>query len=208
MSLTQKMRNVSRALVQRYGPKPIKRYLWNREFAAGRWDCLDKTGGERGHAQIEKYAANGHILDLGCGSGTTSVELNPAAYSRYTGVDISDVAVQKAKDRAREAGRADRNDYYLSDIATYMPKEKYEVILFGDSIYYVPHNQLDALLKRYSEYLSENGVFVVRMHDTSGKHRRIVDAIESHYQLVEKDSRAVDQSTACVIVFRPVSTQM
>lgn len=198
-----KMQNILRALVQQYAPKSAKKYLWDHEFSSGRWNFLDKIGDERGHPQIEKYAAKGHILDLGCGSGTTSVELDATAYISYTGVDISNVAVEKAKIRAQEAGRESRNAYHQSDIFTYIPQRKYEVILFGDSIYYFPHNQVHLLLMRYSKYLASDGVFLVRMFDANGKHGRILEIIESHYQVCEKELLKKDSAEACIIAFRP-----
>lgn len=203
MHLAQKARNVLRGLVQRYGPENAKRHLWNGEFSTGRWSCLDQTGDESVHLQIEKYANNGGVLDLGCGPGTTSLELNPAAYSFYTGVDISDVAVQKATARAQELGRADRNEYCQSDILTYVPTRQYDVILYGDSIYYVPPRKIAAMLKRYSTYLTKGGVFIARMFDVSGKRQHILDTIESHFDVVEKHLH--EQTRVCIIVFRPVS---
>jgi SAM-dependent methyltransferase len=195
------MRNVLRRLVQWYGPVSAKRHLWNDEFSLGRWNCLDQTGDESVHLQIEKYANNGHVLDLGCGPGTTGIELNPAAYRSYTGVDISDVAVQKARARAKEAGRADRNEYCQSDIITYEPAQQYDVILFGDSIYYIPPRRIAATLNRYSTYLTPCGVFVARMFDVSGKRHEILGIVESHFEVVEKHLH--EQTQVCVIVFRP-----
>lgn len=202
MRLAQKAQNVLRGLAQRYGPKSIKRYLWNGEFFTGRWNCLDQTGDDSVHLQVEKYANHGGILDLGCGPGTTSIELNLAAYSFYTGVDISDVAIQKARTRALEAGRADRNEYCQSDIFTYEPARQYDVILYGDSIYYIPPRRIAPMLSRYSTYLTKGGVFIARMFDVSGKRRRILDTIESHCDVVEKHLH--EQTQVCIIVFRPV----
>jgi SAM-dependent methyltransferase len=207
MTLIKKGRNRLRAVVQRYGPKFAKRYLWNREFSSGRWDFLDSTADERIQSKLEKFARSGNILDLGCGSGTASVDLPPAAYSTYTGIDISDVAVQKAIERARAAGRADRNEYYQSDIVTYVPTRKFQVIIFGDSIYYIPHDQIDELLNRYSKYLENKGVFVVRIHDESGKHKPILEIINSHFQIVEKDVRATDGAEVSIVVFQPISAE-
>jgi SAM-dependent methyltransferase len=207
MNLIQKGRNRFRAIVQRYGPDFAKRYLWNHEFSSGRWDCLDSTPDERIQAKLEKYARCGPILDLGCGSGTASVDLASAAYSSYTGIDISDVAVRKAKGRARVAGRADRNEYYQSDIITYVPTRKFQVVVFGDSIYYVPHDQIDDLLKRYSKYLENEGVFVVRIHDESGKHKRILETINLHFHIVERDVRIVDGAEVSIVVFQPISVE-
>jgi 2-polyprenyl-6-hydroxyphenyl methylase/3-demethylubiquinone-9 3-methyltransferase len=188
-------------MVQSYGPKSAKRHLWNEEFATGRWNFLDQAGEQSVHGTLEKYAGNGSILDLGCGSGTTSVELNADSYSLYTGVDIADVAVEKATARAQEAGRAGRNEYFQSDILTYEPARPYDVILFGDSIYYVPFSRIAAMLKRYSAHLTSRGVFVARIFDVSGKHQRIIDIIESHCETIEKQIGG--KTNTCIIVFRP-----
>jgi SAM-dependent methyltransferase len=204
VNLAQKARNVLRGLVQLYGPESTKRDLWNGEFSSGRWNCLDNTGDESSHLQIEKYANNGCILDLGYGSGTTSIELNRAVYRFYTGVDISDVAIKRARTRAQEAGRTDCNEYCQTDILTYVPTHRYNVILFGDSLYYLPQRRIAASLARYSDYLTEDGVFFVRVFDVSGKHRRILDSIESHYDIIEKHTHLDEEMQVCKIVFRPI----
>lgn len=204
MTLITKARNSLRGLVQAYGPKPAKRLLWNREFSTGKWDFLDKTGDRSMQSKIEKHADNGHILDLGCGSGTTGIDLNPDRYISYTGVDISDVAIKRAKSRARQSGRQERNQYLEADIFTYVPNQLCDLILFGDSIYYIPHSQIRGLLKRYSEYLANRGVFLVRIHDVSGKHKRILEIIEEEYQVVEKDLQTSVGATSCIIAFKPI----
>jgi SAM-dependent methyltransferase len=127
--------------------------------------------------------------------------LNLAAYSFYTGVDISDVAVQKAQRRAHEAGRGDRNEYCQADILTYEPARQYDVILYGESIYYVPSGRIAAMLARYSRYLTESGVFIARMFDVSGKRQHILNTIESHFDIVEKHIN--EKTQVCIIVFRP-----
>ena len=198
-----KAQNVFRALVQAYGPKSAKRYLWNREFAEGRWDFLDKTGDDTARIKIEKYAREGHILDLGCGSGTTGLELDVHKYTSYFGVDISEVAVEKAKIRARELGRDAVNKYCAADILTYVPNQQFDLILFGDSIYYIPYAQISSLLKRYSSYLVTGGAFLVRIHDVSGKHARILETIENTYAVIEKDLRPSNGPVTCIAVFRP-----
>jgi SAM-dependent methyltransferase len=191
-------------LVQRYGPETAKRRLWNEEYATGRWDNLDDTGDENAHLLVEKYANKGSILDLGCGPGTTSIELNPAAYSFYTGLDISDVAIQKARRRAQESGHAGRNEYCQSDILTYEPVRQYNVILYGDSIYYIPPRQIVPMLYRYSTFLTQNGVIIARLFDVTGKRHDIVDNIQDHFDVVECHSH--EQTLACLIVFRPRGT--
>ncbi|WP_348260833.1 class I SAM-dependent methyltransferase [Telmatobacter sp. DSM 110680] len=199
MKLNVKVENILRMLVQRYGSESAKRHLWNREFSSGKWNCLDNTGEESIGSYLEKYAKHGAILDLGCGTGATGIGLNTSSYSFYTGVDISDAAINKARTKAIEAGVADRREYCVADILTYVPKRQYNVICFGDSIYYIPFTKIVPMLSRYMPYLSETGVFAVRLFDSSGKLQHIINLIEGHYMVIEK--HLSDQSHVCNIIF-------
>jgi SAM-dependent methyltransferase len=201
MYLVQKIRNVSRGLLQRYGTESMKRALWNREFAGGRWSCLDNTRGDCLYPYVEKYATNGNILDLGCGAGNTGIELEETAYQHYTGVDISDAAIEQAKKRSEDNRRASKNSYLQSDILSYVPTQKYEVILLREVIYYLPRTKVRSMLDRYSKCLKARGVFIARIFDTTGRTRLIVDAIENNFEVVEK--YLPNQTTTAVIVFRP-----
>ena len=201
MYITKKARNVLRGLLQAYATENIKRYLWNIEFSGSRWDCLDLTQGDCVYRYIEKYANNGSILDLGCGSGNTGTELDKTKYRQYMGVDISDMAIEKAQRRSEETGRAEKNRFFQSDILSYAPTQQYDLILLRDSIYYIPRQKIKAMLSRYMKYLKEGGVLIVRMFDGSGKHRTIVDTIERNFNIVERYSP--DQSKTVIIVFRP-----
>jgi SAM-dependent methyltransferase len=196
-----KARSALRALLQTYGAGPVKKVLWDVEFSNGRWDCLDRTAGDCVYPFLEKYGSNGSILDLGCGSGSTGNELDTTAYERYVGVDISDVAIERAQQRSEANGRADRNRYRQSDILSYAPDRSFDVILFRDSIYYVPRRHIKAMLQRYAQYLEAGGVFIVRMADAE-KYQDIVATIETHFAVVEKHT--ADDPKALVLIFRPL----
>jgi 2-polyprenyl-6-hydroxyphenyl methylase/3-demethylubiquinone-9 3-methyltransferase len=200
VALAQNARNKFRGFLQAYGTATAKRFLWNVEFSRGRWSCLESSPGDVVYPYIEKYANQGSILDLGCGSGSTGNELDPSAYRDYTGVDISDVAIEKAKTGAELNGRADKNEYRQSDLLRYLPTRQFDVILFRDSIYYVAPTKIKGMLERYSKYLKQNGVFIVRMYSADGKYRSIVDTIESSFAVLEKHFS--NEPTTAVIVFR------
>src|SRR5258708_38126019 len=199
----QKVRNVLRGLVQRFGTEEIKRRIWNHEYRQGRWNCLDSMAGDCVYSHIEKHAKNGDILDLGCGPGVMGSELNVNAYHSYTGVDICDVAIEKATSRAAETHRTDKNEYLVSDIVSYVPKRLYDVILFGDSIYYFSHQRIAEILDRYSKYLKPDGVFLVRTWVTTARVRTIVRNIERNFEVVERC--LYHQDRIVVIVFMPAS---
>jgi SAM-dependent methyltransferase len=199
--VAQKMRNVMRGILQNYGAHRVKRYLWNGEYLEGRWDFIDKTPGDCVYPFIEKYAAKGSILDLGCGSGNTANELGSDAYSYYAGIDISDVAIDKAIRKTRQTGRSALAHYFQSDISHYVPARQFDLILFRESIYYLPGFKINAVLSRYSSYLNGGGVFVVRLIGWKAKHKPILDLIEKRFDVVEKCF--LEQPSVAVIVFRP-----
>jgi SAM-dependent methyltransferase len=196
------MRNQVRAFLQAYGTKKVKKSLWNTEFSQGRWDCLESSIGDLVYPYIEKYTNHGSILDLGCGSGSTGNELDSRAYADYTGVDISDVAIEKARVRTKESGRADKNNYFQSDTLSYVPTRQFDVILYRDSIYYIRRAKIKPMLERYSKYLKKGGVFIVRMWSADGKYGPIVDIIERNFEVVEKHLSDQPAKTV-VMVFRP-----
>ncbi len=202
MNLAQRLRNRIRALLQSYGNRRIKRYLWNAEFSKGQWNCLDGTTGDYLYPYLEKYTNQGSILDLGCGSGSTGNELGTASYGEYVGVDISDVAIGKAKKRTEENGRAAKNSYFQSEIASYVPAQQFDVILLRDSIYYLPPAKIKMVLDRYSNFLKHRGVFVVRMWGGSDKYKNIVDIIETNFEVVDKGVSG--QPETLIIVFRQI----
>lgn len=200
MRLAQSVRNKIRAFLQAYGTPKVKGYLWDTEFSGGRWDNLDATPEDCVYPYVEKSANGGSILDLGCGSGSTANELDTDTYRDYTGVDISGAAISKARSRTEQNGRAVKNRFFRSDIASYVPTQRFDVILFRDSIYYIPRAEIKATLDRYSKYLKPCGVFVARMWDGSGKHKAIAEMIESNFNIVGKSFS--EHPNAVVLVFR------
>ena len=118
----------------------------------------------------------------------------------FTGVDISDVAIEKAKRRTEENGRAHKCRFLQSDIATYEPAQKFDVILFRDSIYYLDPSGIGAILERYGQWLNPGGVFIVKIWNGNGKHSRIVRLVKNNFEVVEE--HWPQQSNAAVLVFK------
>ena len=201
MAATQRLRNTVRGFLQSYGTPQMKRTLWNSEFARGRWNGSERPIRDFAYAYVEKYARNGSILDLGCGAGRTATELDATKYQRYLGVDVSDVALDTARRVSAAAGRGNQNRFTQSDIATYVPDEQHDVILFMESLYYIPWRRIPAALDGYSSYLTSHGVFVVRMWTGTDKYLPLVHLIEGTFDVLEKHSSS--DPKAVLIVFQP-----
>jgi len=105
-------------------------------------------------------AAPGHIVDLGCGTGTLTRQLAarwPGA--RVTGLDSSSAML----DRARAEPGADAITWTLDDIATWAPTpdEAPDLIVSNAALHWVPDH--DTLFPRLLAALAPGGVLAVQM---------------------------------------------
>lgn len=182
-----------------YGSQTLKTWLWDKDFSRGRYG-LHTSERDVLYPFLEKYTAGGSILDLGCGVGNTASEIRADAYSECTGVDISEVAIRKAKTRSDQNGRNDKNHYLCGDILSYIPAHKFNVILFRDSIYYLPKAKIKATLDRYSNFLVEGGVFILRVLDGLGRYKRIIGEVERNFTVIERHVSV--SPNAILLVFR------
>ena len=198
--IVRRVRDRMRDLLQTHGTSATKQKLWDGEFANGRWDVLDTTTDDCVYSRIEKVAHGGSILDLGCGSGSTANELDEESYGEYVGVDISEVAIAKAQKRTEANGRVHKCRFLQGDVTGFEPTKKFDVILFRDSIYYIKRPLVLATLMRYSQWLREGGVFIVRIWDGRGKLKEFADIIKRNFDIVEEYKH--QESGAVVLVFR------
>jgi 2-polyprenyl-3-methyl-5-hydroxy-6-metoxy-1,4-benzoquinol methylase len=197
--ITRVRRAVLSRFVKRWGPALLKQRLWDSEFQAGQWGYLDQTVDDPIYDILEKYLRDGEILDVGCGSGNTGNELDGSLYSRYTGTDISEVAIQQARARSEQNGRGEKNRYLRSDMESFVPDGKYDVILFRESIFYIPLPKVKSTLDHYVRFLKPEGVVVVRMCDRE-KYKGIVNILRVNYTVQE--THDVENAKDVIIVFR------
>lgn len=195
---------VVHAIIKRFASSNSKRVVWNKEFANGQWNYLDhKPSAERHdiiYFYLQKWLHKGNILDLGCGTGVTALELHNDEYNYYMGIDISDVAIQRAIDQCRNDNvKSHKSQFRVSDISAYVPDRKYNVILFRESLYYINKFVLRRVLDHYKDYLDEHGVFIVRIFDKN-RYRHLLKTIEDRYNIIEISS--IQDNNTIVIVFQ------
>lgn len=195
-------------VLKRYGPSRMKKAFWDQEYASGKWNFADTTFGDPVYSHLEKFVGTGSILDLGCGQGNTATEL-ASPYRLYVGVDISEVALEKARRKTEETGRTARNRFVCGDILSYEPTQEFNVILFRESMYHCPIGQVKAVLDRYARFLAEDGVFVVRLYLAGPKGEKryrpkaVLRTIENEFDVIDK-AEYDDRSSTAVTVFRPL----
>jgi SAM-dependent methyltransferase len=206
MSIAQRSVRFVQSALKSYGPSGIKRLLWDKEYSGDKWNFADHTLGDCVYSHLEKHAKKGSILDLGCGAGNTATEVGFNSYGSYIGVDISETCLSKATRRSEECGRGAKNQFVSGDFLNYVPSQKFDVILFRESMYHVPMGKIVATVQHYAKYLKETGVFIVRLgtSDKDGtpkaRPKAMIDIIRRECEVVEDCQ--YEKSGAAVIVFR------
>jgi SAM-dependent methyltransferase len=197
-----------RGFLLSYGPSNLKRRFWDKEYSEDKWNFADHTPGDCVYQYLERWAADKSILDMGCGSGNTATEMAPG-YRSYIGVDISQAALDKAAKRSQECGRGEKNQFVCSDFLSFVPPYPFDVILFRESLYHVPLGKVKPTLDRYSMFLKDGGVLIVRLfagdrqtNDVKARPTAMLNLIEKEFEVLE--SRQYQQKgLPTVIIFRP-----
>jgi len=166
-------------ITKRWGSQTAKQRVWDAEYRSGKWDYI---GAEQPAVRdpiyqfLDRYGVDARILDLGCGAGHTALEMT-SEFREYVGVDVSDVAIESANHSASlDSGRSGKTRFCVGDISMFAPVGLFDVILFRESIYYLPGHQIKKTLNHYGSFLSENGVFIIRLCNRY-KYAAIIDLL-------------------------------
>ena len=168
-----------------YEKQDVEDYVshdWDDQYISGRWDYLDQLPELAHYSVIAGYFQHlfpdGKILDVGCGEGVLQQRLSLLQYKLYTGIDMSDIAI----DRANKKYSDDRTEFFAADASEYTDSNKYDIIVFNESLYCF--NDAVAILNHYKNMLSQDGLFVISMYvqDVSDYHWR---EIEKHFKIVD-----------------------
>lgn len=159
-----------------------RRFLWDTDYTQGTWEYLkDNLEVERYQTvlqAVERYLGEGSILEVGCGEGILQSRMQPGSYNKYMGIDISKVAIRKAAHLCNNT-----TSYIYSDMEKFKTTEKFDVIMFNESIYYAK-NPIN-LLKRYAHFLKPDGHIIISIYETE-ENRQLMDTIEAAYQIKEQ----------------------
>lgn len=154
---------------------------WDEEYRSHMWDYLsDITEYARYsvvYGYIRKFIADEGILDMGCGAGILYDMLLEGEKSNYTGVDLSEEAVKIA------SSKTSKDIFHCADINHYVPHKRYDVIVFNESLQYVPNTP--SKLLEYARHLSPEGVIISSLYS----HKNTQDP---DYTMVEHKIEEID----------------
>ncbi|MFN8345382.1 MAG: class I SAM-dependent methyltransferase [Spirosomataceae bacterium] len=134
---------------------------WNYQYTLGRWEGLGDIHELGRFSVIAGYAhflkPNGKILEIGAGEGYLQQRFDKTKYSLYYSTDVSDVAIARGKKH-----EDDKTYYFVADMNTYVPDQRFDVIIINEAIYY--GSSVDAVLERFNPFLEENGLFIISIN--------------------------------------------
>ena len=148
----------------------IYRAFWNEDGSV-HWGVFDEsTGGDfiKACANLNqimtergRISEDAKVLDLGCGNGTTAIWLSESQRCRVTGVDLSGVRVDNAKDSRLSQSPALRDRLVFEKAsATDLPfRDGSFTHVWSQAVIYHVHDKAAALKEAY-RVLSDGGIMV------------------------------------------------
>lgn len=133
-------------------------------------------------SQILKHIQSGTSLEYGCGSGENSIELCQTAQELHS-IDISDYAVEKAKELVAVRGIKNLNFYAMNCEMLEFADAKFDVV-FGSGILH--HLDLDRACAEISRVLNSRGVAI--FWEPLG-----VNPLFNFYRFLTPHARTVDE---------------
>jgi trans-aconitate methyltransferase len=179
--------------ITRFGPSRLRSMAFDEKYRSGTWDFRGETSDEL-PSVIRTYLRCGDLLILGCGGASIVERFNSCEFSSILGLDLSEEAVRLANRFARE-----NVSFQTGDLIKFQCVICYDVILFSESLYYVPSSQQENLLKRLASQLKPGGVIVVTLAQAS-RYKTIIELIRNRFDVVE--DRKFSGSERHLLAFR------
>ena len=143
------------------------------------WGCGENVGSISNELFLRMICAykpvHGRALDIGCGLGVQSFKLSMCSGGEVTGIDISSVAIEKAKARFPEI------NFHVRDI---MNDDITDLGVFGlitmsEVLWYICE-KLDTVLRKIGNALSPGGILAIHQYfPTEQKHYKdVIDGWE------------------------------
>lgn len=102
---------------------------------------------------LTKIRENGSILDIGCGTGEF-LKVGDKYHFKMTGIDISEIMVEFAKEQVPNANVLKMGVYHLEDL-----EEQYDGIQSSYVFVHVPREKIENETRQISQRLNSNGIF-------------------------------------------------
>jgi 2-polyprenyl-3-methyl-5-hydroxy-6-metoxy-1,4-benzoquinol methylase len=195
----RKFAGVRRRFTERSYARYFSAEVWQGNWARGYGLNETKEDGRYGTLLrlMDRYAAGGPVLDVGCGDGILEERFCAAVPVDIVGIDYSPAAIARANAR-----NIPNCKFLQADYRDFRSAQRFPLIVLNESLYYV--EEFTRVMRDLSGRLAHDGVFIVSMYDTRVT-RRIWKALDrTHVKLQGIDIR--DEATGerwTIRVLRP-----
>jgi trans-aconitate methyltransferase len=128
------------------------------------------------HNEIERVTEllcnRGRLVDFGCGEGKLPTSLPRYTFSDYIGYDISEVAIQRAKERVHESGLTNCN-FEQCDMAKWLGVSSASLIVVEECLYYLTPPDVEVFLQHCSDSLIPGGSILVIVYSAAKQPRTL-----------------------------------
>jgi 2-polyprenyl-3-methyl-5-hydroxy-6-metoxy-1,4-benzoquinol methylase len=113
----------------------------------------------------DKVPPNGHILDLGCGTGLPLAKYLCERGFRITGIDAAEELIAMANSLAIKGA-----EFIAGDFLDFVTAEKFDGILAWDSLWHFPKAQQRSLYPKLVSLLQPNGYLLFTHGNVDDEH--------------------------------------
>jgi 2-polyprenyl-3-methyl-5-hydroxy-6-metoxy-1,4-benzoquinol methylase len=138
------------------------------------------------------------ILDVGCGEGRLADLLDGQAYKDYHGIDISPIAIRRAQKK-----KLPKTRFTVADFQTWNPDQSYDLIIFCETLYYVPRPQ--EVVQHYAHYLLKGGYIVISIYRFLDQ-ERVWDGMDQSFKICAGDTVQNRHGTWDIRVYKRENT--
>jgi 2-polyprenyl-3-methyl-5-hydroxy-6-metoxy-1,4-benzoquinol methylase len=132
---------------------------WNAEYERGEYDRLVRTEQRHHHRLLAGLITDGRqatkVLEIGCGEGVFLESLKSHQGVTYLGVDISSVAIERARARFAKEIAAGTMRFEVGDGSAYPARENFDAIVFPECIEYL--DDIVEVMDHYACFLNTGG---------------------------------------------------
>jgi 2-polyprenyl-3-methyl-5-hydroxy-6-metoxy-1,4-benzoquinol methylase len=180
-------------LVTRYGPARLRSLAFDEKYRTGSWNFVGDSSAELSQT-VRRYLNSGQLLMIGCGGASLLQNLNDSDFTSVLGLDISSEALRLASRFASE-----KVSFEHGDMRTFQSERLFDVILFSESLYYIPVKEARECLDRLRPRISANGAFIVTVAEPE-RYAELLKMIRDNFTMLEDNS--FPHSHSRVLVFR------
>ena len=179
--------------VTRFGPERLRSIAFDEKYRKGDWDFYAEEPEEL-RSVVRTHLRQGDLLIMGCGGASILEGLEEDSFSSALGIDLSQEAIQLASRYLTE-----KISFQQANMLEFVSPQSYDVILFSESLYYVPLSLQEEFLHRILRDLKLGGVVIVTIAQ-SERYEESIQLIRQNFDIIE-DKSFLD-STRHILVFR------